>query len=744
VDSLVGDLQRRYSRSSLRATSSDSGSRTILETWSGLAAILAGILIMALTVLLVILARENLWSARAYIRGVSLLLVATPILLLAIALLGLQSRQTGRPARLRWVGFVLAMGGVVTLTACVALFGLLEVFGGTSDTNWPVESLAFVTLGAAGASVMGFTVFGIATAKANVFPRWAAVTIAAGPLLGIALAVLINIVVFAAFADTEPPTMLRTFSWLALFAGLGTFAVGLMRLGYALWAHAHLRKISKRLPDLRKPISLRSSVPRAGLGDKTIWDWLQLLVIPIMLAVASFWFALQQDTRQQATEEQRAQDTALQAYFDKIGELMLSKTMPLRDATEGSSEVRTLARSRTLTVLQRVDRGRKGQIIQFLTEANLVQSVDGRDPVVALSGADLSDAPLHKADLSGNNLSNADLSGANLSRANLSDADLGGADLRGADLSDADLSETDLRDADLSSAGLLDAEVTTLTDANLNDADLRSANLTGANLGYANLSGANLGSDVTYEDLLHGDNLDFSDMDEANLSGANLSGANISGADLSETVGITTDTLERQVLYIGLATMPKHSTTVHAGWYEATEFKPLKEFEVSDEWKPSINAETPDILTMGNLGGHLMFTKALQVFGPSNLNKPKELSKRENVDEWITWFKTHPSLDTSKPDAISIRGRSGKQIDVTVSSPLKSYPRDLCFDEPCVPLYKGSTSASISRAEVGWKYRLVILNVDGETVIIEVAAPADDFDAFLPKAQKVLTTVKWR
>jgi uncharacterized protein YjbI with pentapeptide repeats len=75
------------------------------------------------------------------------------------------------------------------------------------------------------------------------------------------------------------------------------------------------------------------------------------------------------------------------------------------NATEVSKEARTLARSRTLTVLARMDPSRKAQIMQFLVEADLVQGGDEEEPIIRLSGADLSDA-----DLTGADLSNADLS----------------------------------------------------------------------------------------------------------------------------------------------------------------------------------------------------------------------------------------------------------------------------------------------------------------------------------------------
>jgi hypothetical protein len=152
-------------------------------------------------------------------------------------------------------------------------------------------------------------------------------------------------------------------------------------------------------------------------GEKTLWDWLQLLsalAIPVVLAVAGFWFTAWQGERQQAiedqrakverdVEDQRAQDTALQAYLDQMTELILEKN--LRDSKE-ESEVRTLARARTLTVLGRLGPDRKRSVVQFLYESVLVQK---GNPIIDLENADLSEA-----DLSLDNLIEADLSDANL------------------------------------------------------------------------------------------------------------------------------------------------------------------------------------------------------------------------------------------------------------------------------------------------------------------------------------------
>src|SRR5688572_30259380 len=64
--------------------------------------------------------------------------------------------------------------------------------------------------------------------------------------------------------------------------------------------------------------------------------------------------------------EQQAQDKAQQAYLSQMGSLLLEKDLRTSDE---DSEVRTLARARTLTVLRRLDPSRKTTVMLFLEEA---------------------------------------------------------------------------------------------------------------------------------------------------------------------------------------------------------------------------------------------------------------------------------------------------------------------------------------------------------------------------------------
>src|SRR5919107_1423917 len=187
---------------------------------------------------------------------------------------------------------------------------------------------------------------------------------------------------------------------------------------------------------------------------RTFWDWLDLLIVPMVIALGGYLFTRSENNRtleiankqrevDREIAEQRGQDDALQAYLDQIGQLLLDKERPLRESKVGDEE-RTFARARTKEVLWKLSPHRKRNVLQFLYEACLIK----RDKkVIDLSGADLRNAYLWKLDLK-----NADLTGTDIKGAYLSEAKLSGADLRGSMLGRADLREANLVGVDLSNA----------------------------------------------------------------------------------------------------------------------------------------------------------------------------------------------------------------------------------------------------------------------------------------------------
>ncbi|ESA39126.1 hypothetical protein N836_28790 [Leptolyngbya sp. Heron Island J] len=189
--------------------------------------------------------------------------------------------------------------------------------------------------------------------------------------------------------------------------------------------------------------------------SKPIWDWLELLIAPIVLAVAGF-FVRQLLEKQ---EDDRRKHEALKDYLDDITALFLSdnwekavqeKLNHQEDESSrteaGNQKVFAIAKARTLAALSELDKGRQLQLIWFLSESReLVNfTFPGR-------GLDLEGAILIHVNLEG-----ADLSNVNLERALLIHPNLKGTDLRGANLEGADLGSANLEGAMLAYANLKD------------------------------------------------------------------------------------------------------------------------------------------------------------------------------------------------------------------------------------------------------------------------------------------------
>jgi hypothetical protein len=142
----------------------------------------------------------------------------------------------------------------------------------------------------------------------------------------------------------------------------------------------------------------QANVPEGVRPAKTLWHWLKLLGVPVVLAVAGYLFTRSERQSTQDAAEQRTRDEALQTYLDQIGLMLLDEDRPLRRSVEGD-ELRNLARSRTLTVLSRMDSDRKVTVLRFLYESELIGMQKNMKP------------PIEKVD---RNIENADFRNANL------------------------------------------------------------------------------------------------------------------------------------------------------------------------------------------------------------------------------------------------------------------------------------------------------------------------------------------
>lgn len=294
-----------------------------------------------------------------------------------------------------------------------------------------------------------------------------------------------------------------------------------------------------------------------GTGVKTLWDWMDLLIVPAILAVGVVlinWSLSRSEVRRSNQEREiaaeRLQVEALQSYLDKMTYLMLETDLP---TPEQESRVRDVAKSRTLSALKGLDGERKGTLLQFLADSGLIVAGEA---LVELSHADLRQAYLRGARLNSANLRDVILSGAELDVADLQDADLSGANLSEARLSAADLSRANLEGAYLGGSRFIHAK---LVEANLRNTNWTTVLLEAISGGHAKASlirgygihvrvefGSLAFSDITeaildeahlpgcdlYKAVLRGASLRKAYLVEANLTNADLSNANLEDASL--------------------------------------------------------------------------------------------------------------------------------------------------------------------------------------------------------------------
>jgi uncharacterized protein YjbI with pentapeptide repeats len=226
-----------------------------------------------------------------------------------------------------------------------------------------------------------------------------------------------------------------------------------------------------------------------GFKERTYWDWMKLLLVPIALTIAGYWFSTTQKMVEQRKTQQQERQNTLEKYFDRMTKLLLDGKLA---KPEVEPEVPKLARALTLNVLKELDSERNRLVVQFLQESELIGAKDIVD--------------LKRADLSG-----VQLEGANLVSVNLSENNLTGANLSGAWLAGANLWLTNLEKANLSRTWL-------------NRANLDSANLSRANLCLANLE----------EAILDNATLTYAILDKASMQNASLVETDLRKADLNE------------------------------------------------------------------------------------------------------------------------------------------------------------------------------------------------------------------
>lgn len=189
--------------------------------------------------------------------------------------------------------------------------------------------------------------------------------------------------------------------------------------------------------------------------------------------------------------------------------------------------------------------------------------------------------------------------------------------------------------------------------------------------------------------------------------------------------------------------LPAHgSVSLSPGNYVTEEFEPGLFFRIEERGWQVFLPEQKEAFVIGIARSSVGFLNVRRVF---DQDKPSEAIQKPVPDDLIDWIQRHPYLDASVPEETTIGGVSARQIDVVAAKLPKDFPR-ICSG-PCVPLF----TFGVGMSDDFWlgldeKVRIIVLEdgVEGKALMILIDASPDQFEMFLPRAQRVLDTVEWR
>lgn len=195
---------------------------------------------------------------------------------------------------------------------------------------------------------------------------------------------------------------------------------------------------------------------------KTLWDWLELLIVPVALSGGAWILSENQKVIEENQVNERRRQLEYESYLSRMSQVLNKYSYPKE--IENSTFDKATMRAWTLNTLRSLEPGKKGNIIQYLYDTNLI-STDYQ--IIDLRSADLSNVDLERRFLPGINLSRSILTGANLkgvvlggefsievddpsdplNKIRLNGSDLSSADLTGADFTGAKLGGVNLKNA---------------------------------------------------------------------------------------------------------------------------------------------------------------------------------------------------------------------------------------------------------------------------------------------------------
>ncbi|MEM8721809.1 MAG: pentapeptide repeat-containing protein [Cyanobacteria bacterium P01_G01_bin.39] len=173
----------------------------------------------------------------------------------------------------------------------------------------------------------------------------------------------------------------------------------------------------------------------SGFSDRTTWQWLDLLIVPLVLIVAAYSLDINETRRQTNNTNIEYENQLVLSYLEQVRNLLLNQDYVLEENSHFSDIHKDTKRksieSLTISVLSNVREERKKLIINFLRNTELItldsdlakKSGSGLDTYISLRGADLTNIDFKNEELRNINFRGSFLYGSDFSNADLRKSD---------------------------------------------------------------------------------------------------------------------------------------------------------------------------------------------------------------------------------------------------------------------------------------------------------------------------------
>jgi uncharacterized protein YjbI with pentapeptide repeats len=208
-----------------------------------------------------------------------------------------------------------------------------------------------------------------------------------------------------------------------------------------------------------------------GSSPKKLWDWLDLLIVPSSIGIVSWIYSMQEKEKETRKEYENKQNETLDSYFKTISDLIIKSNLLNHNLNK---ESKLIARTRTIVAIENLNSVRKGQVLQFLYESNLIHY-----NILELVGANF-----RYSEVSGIVLRNITIKGVFFCNSTFIQSFLDNSNFTACDFSNTDFTDSSMQNTNLSYTKLLNCKLINLdlTHVDFEGADLTNADLTNSKI----------------------------------------------------------------------------------------------------------------------------------------------------------------------------------------------------------------------------------------------------------------------